>query len=146
MKVGFIGLGNVGGKLAGSLIRNKFSVIVRDLDNKLTKEFSKQGAMIASSPKELAEKSDLIITCLPSPEVCSKVMEADDGVIKGLSKNKIWLEMSTTDSAEVKRIGALVEATGATPLDCPVSGGCHRAATGNIAILVGGKKNVFNKI
>ena len=146
MKVGFIGLGNVGGKLAGSLIRNKFSVIVRDLDNKLTKEFSKQGAMIASSPKELAEKSDLIITCLPSPEVCSKVMETDDGVIKGLSKNKIWLEMSTTDSAEVKRIGALVEATGATPLDCPVSGGCHRAATGNIAILVGGKKNVFNKI
>ena len=146
MKVGFIGLGNVGGKLAGSLIRNKFSVIVRDLDNKLTKEFSKQGAMIASSPKELAEKSDLIITCLPSPEVCSKVMEADDGVIKGLSKNKIWLEMSTTDSAEVKRIGALVEATGATPLDCPVSGGCHRATTGNIAILVGGEKKAFNKI
>ena len=146
MKVGFIGLGNVGGKLAGSLIRNKFSVIVRDLDKKLTEEFSEQGALIASSPKELAEKSDLIITCLPSPEVCSKVMEADDGVVKGLSKNKIWLEMSTTDSAEVKRIGALVEATGAIPLDCPVSGGCHRAATGNIAILVGGEKKAFNKI
>jgi len=146
MKVGFIGLGNVGGKLAGSLIRNKFSVIVRDLDNKLTKEFSEQGAMIASSPKELAEKSDLIITCLPSPEVCSKVMESEDGVIKGLSKNKIWLEMSTTDSTEIKRIGTLVKATGAIPLDCPVSGGCHRAATGNIAILVGGDKNAFNKI
>ena len=73
-------------------------------------------------------------------------MEAEDGVINGLSKNKIWLEMSTTDSAEVKRIGALVEATGATPLDCPVSGGCHRATTGNIAILVGGEKKAFNKI
>jgi len=146
MKIGFIGLGNVGGKLAGSLLRNKFDIIVRDLDDKLTKNFSDQGVQIAKNPKELAEKSDLIITCLPSPEVCSKVMEADDGVIKGLSKNKIWLEMSTTDNAEVKRIGTLVKAAGATPLDCPVSGGCHRAATGNIAILVGGDKKAFNKI
>ena len=146
MKIGFIGLGNVGGKLAGSLIRNKFDIIVRDLDNKLTKKFSDLGALIASSSKDLAEKADIIITCLPSPKVCSKVMESEDGVIKGLSKNKVWLEMSTTDSDEVKRIGALVKATGAIPLDCPVSGGCHRAATGNIAILVGGDKNAFNKI
>jgi 3-hydroxyisobutyrate dehydrogenase len=146
MKIGFIGLGNVGGKLAGSLMRNKFDIIVRDLDNKLTKKFSDLGASIASSPKDLAEKADLIITCLPSPEVCSEVMESEDGVIKGLSKNKVWLEMSTTDSAEIKRIGALVKATGAIPLDCPVSGGCHRAATGNIAILVGGDKNAFNKV
>ena len=146
MKIGFIGLGNVGGKLAGSLIRNKFDLIVRDLDKKLTKNFYDQGAQVAHNPKDLAEKSDLIITCLPSPEVCSKVMESDDGVIKGLSKNKIWLEMSTTDSAEVKRIGSLVKKTGATSLDCPVSGGCHRAATGNIAILVGGEKDAFKKI
>ena len=146
MKIGFIGLGNVGGKLAGSLLRNKFDLTVRDLDNKLTKKFSDLGASIATNPKDLAEKTDLIITCLPSPEICSKVMESEDGVIKGLSKNKIWLEMSTTDNAEVKRIGALVKATGAIPLDCPVSGGCHRAATGNIAILVGGDKNTFNKI
>ena len=146
MRIGFIGLGNVGGKLAGSLIRNKFNIIVRDLDNKLTKKFSNQGAVIANNPKDLAEKSDLIITCLPSPEVCSKVMEAEDGVINGLSKGKIWLEMSTTDSVEVKRIGALVKATGAIPLDGPVSGGCHRAATGNIAILIGGDQKAFNKI
>jgi 3-hydroxyisobutyrate dehydrogenase len=65
MKVGFIGLGNVGGKLARSLMRNKFDIIVRDLDNKLTKKFSELGASIASNPKDLAEKSDLIITCLP---------------------------------------------------------------------------------
>ena len=146
MKIGFIGLGNVGGKLAASLLRNKFNIIVRDLDNKLTKKFSDQGATVVSSSKDLAEKADLIITCLPSPEVCSKVMESEDGVIKGLSKDKVWLEMSTTDSNEVKRIGALVKKTGAIPLDCPVSGGCHRAATGNIAILVGGEKNTFNEI
>jgi len=146
MKIGFIGLGNVGRKLAASLLRNNFNLIVRDLDNKITKKFSDLGALVANNPKELAEKADLIITCLPSPEVCSKVMESEDGVIKGLSKDKVWLEMSTTDSNEVKRIGALVKTTGAIPLDCPVSGGCHRAATGNIAILVGGEKNTFNKI
>ena len=146
MKIGFIGLGNVGGKLAASLLRNKFNLTVRDLDKKLTKNFYDQGALVANSPKELAEKTDLIITCLPSTEICSKVMEAEDGVIKGLTKNKIWLEMSTTDSSEVKRIGDLVRSVEAIPLDCPVSGGCHRAATGNIAILVGGDKNAFNKI
>ena len=146
MKIGFIGLGNVGGKLAGSLLRNKFDLIVRDLDSKLTNFFFDNGAEVAKSPNEVAKKADLIITCLPSPEVCSRVMESDDGVIRGITRNKIWLEMSTTDSKEVKRIGALVKKTGAIPLDCPVSGGCHRAATGNIAILVGGDKNAFNKV
>ena len=146
MKIGFIGLGNVGGKLAGSLLRNKFDLTVRDLDKNLTKDFEIKGAKVANSARELAAQVDLIITCLPSTKICAEVMEADDGIISGLSKNKIWLEMSTTDSAEVKRIGALVKATGAIPLDCPVSGGCHRAATGNIAILVGGEKNAFNKI
>jgi len=146
MKIGFIGLGNVGGKLAGSLLRNKFNLTVIDLDDNLVKDFVSKGSATAKSPKELAEKVDLIITCLPSPKICSEVIEKKDGVIEGLSKNKIWLEMSTTDSNEVKRIGALVKSVGAIPLDCPVSGGCHRAATGNIAILVGGDKKAFNKI
>jgi len=146
MKVGFIGLGNVGGKLAGSLLRNKFDLTVRDLDENLTKPFVEQGAKIANTAKELAEKVDLIITCLPSPEICSEVMEGSDGILNGLSKNKIWLEMSTTDEAEVKRIGQKVIEKKAIPLDGPVSGGCHRAATGNIAIFVGGEREAFNKI
>ena len=146
MKIGFIGLGNVGGKLAESLLRNKFDLTVRDLDNNLTNEFKTKGVKIANSPKELAEEADLIITCLPSPKICSEVMEAKDGVIEGLSKNKVWLEMSTTDESEVKRIGRLVTAKGTTPLDGPVSGGCHRAATGNIAIFVGGERKTFEKI
>ena len=146
MKIGFVGLGNVGGKLAGSLLRNKFNLIVRDLDEQITKKFSDKGAQIANSPKDLAEKSDLVITCLPSPKACSKVMESDDGIIRGLSKGKIWLEMSTTDNKEVKRIGELVKSKGAVPLDAPVSGGCHRATTGNIAIFVGGERKSFDKI
>ena len=146
MKVGFIGLGNVGGKLASSLLRNKFDLTVIDLDSSLTKDFVANGASATNSPKELAQKVDIIITCLPSPSVCSEVMESQDGVINGLSKNKIWLEMSTTDESEVKRLGELVKNKGAIPLDGPVSGGCHRAATGNISIFVGGEHQVFEKI
>ena len=146
MKIGFIGLGNVGGKLAGSLLKNKFNLIVRDLNKNLTKDFEDRGASVASSPKKLAENVDLIITCLPSPKICSEVMEGNDGIINGLSENKIWLEMSTTDESEVKRLGGLVKKKGTIPLDGPVSGGCHRAATGNIAIFVGGERKAFEKI
>ena len=146
MKIGFIGLGNVGGKLAESLIRNKFNLTVRDLDNKLTNLFFKKGASVAKTPKELTKNVDLIITCLPSPKICGEVMEGENGVISGLSKDKIWLEMSTTDETEVKRLGKIVKYKGAIPLDGPVSGGCHRAATGNIAIFVGGERSAFEKI
>ena len=146
MKIGFIGLGNVGGKLASSLMRNKFDLTVRDLDKNLTKSFEDQGAKVVNSPKELAEKVDLVITCLPSTKICAEVMEGENGVLKGLSENKIWLEMSTTDEAEVKRIGQKVIEKKAIPLDGPVSGGCHRASTGNIAIFVGGNRRAFEKI
>ena len=146
MKVGFIGLGNVGGKLAGSLLRNKFDLTVRDLDQNLTKSFIDLGAKFANSPKELAEQVDLIITCLPSPQICAEVMEGEDGILNGLSQNKIWLEMSTTDESEVKRLGKKVTDKKAIPLDGPVSGGCHRAATGNISIFVGGERDAFEKI
>jgi 3-hydroxyisobutyrate dehydrogenase len=146
MKIGFIGLGNVGGKLAKSLLRNNFDLTVRDLDESLTNRFKDLGAKIAKSPKELAEQVDLIITSLPSPEVSAEVMEANDGIINGLSKDKIWLEMSTTDGNEVKRLGEKVIAKKSIPMDGPVSGGCHRAATGNIAIFVGGERKAFEKI
>jgi 3-hydroxyisobutyrate dehydrogenase len=146
MKVGFIGLGNVGGKLAGSLLRNNFDLTVRDLDKNLTQSFKDLGAKVVNSAKELAEQVDLIITCLPSPKICAEVMEAEDGVINGLTENKIWLEMSTTDEAEIKRISKKIIAKKAIPLDGPVSGGCHRAATGNIAIFVGGERKAFEKI
>ena len=146
MKIGFVGLGNVGGKLAGSLLRNKFDLTVRDLDKNLTSMFADMGAKVANTAKELAEKVDLIITCLPSPQICADVMDAEDGIISGLSENKIWLEMSTTDESEIKRLGKKVLDKKAIPLDGPVSGGCHRAATGNIAIFVSGERTAFDKI
>ena len=148
MKIGFIGLGNVGSKLAGSLLRNGYEVIVRDLNDDFVADFVVRGAHTADSPKQLAQASDIIITCLPSPDACSAVMEgteAEEGVIAGLSAGKIWLEMSTTDESEIRRIGALVKAAGAEPVDCPVSGGCHRADTGNISIFAGCSRAVFER-
>lgn len=146
MKIGFIGLGNVGGKLAGSLLRNGMDLTVRDLNKGFVDDFVARGAGSADSPKQMAETCDVVITCLPSPAACSEVMEAEDGILAGLSTGKIWLEMSTTDEAEVRRIGELVEAKGAMPVDCPVSGGCHRADTGNISIFAGCSREAFDRV
>ncbi|MDC3185258.1 NAD(P)-dependent oxidoreductase [Candidatus Pelagibacter sp.] len=146
MKIGFIGLGNVGAKLANSLLRNKFDLTVLDIDNNILDQFKKKGAKIAINPEDLTRNVDLIITSLPSPKISAEIMEGKNGMLKGLSKDKIWLEMSTTDEKEIKRLGNLVLKKGAIPLDGPVSGGCHRAATGNIAIFVGGDRDAFEKI
>jgi 3-hydroxyisobutyrate dehydrogenase len=145
MEIGFIGLGNVGEKLAGSLLRNGFDLTVRDLDRSAARTLIQAGAKWADSAKSLAEDNDVIVTCLPSPSVSAQVMEAPDGVIAGLGPGKLWLEMSTTDSTDLKRIAALVHATGAMPMDSPVSGGCHKAATGNISIFAGGERAAFEK-
>ncbi len=146
VKVGFIGLGNVGGKLAGSLLRNNIDLTVRDLDKEVAQPFLDKGAKWGESPKQMAESVDILITCLPSPAASAAVMEAEDGALKGLSEGKIWAEMSTTDENEVHRLGALVKAAGAEPVDCPVSGGCHRAATGNIAIFAGCTRETFERM
>jgi 3-hydroxyisobutyrate dehydrogenase len=143
LKVGFIGLGNVGGKLAGSLLRNGVDLTVRDLNADIAQPFLDAGASWADSPREMAQKVDVLITCLPSPAASAAVLEAEDGALAGLGPGKIWAEMSTTDKDEVLRLGAKVRAVGAEPVDCPVSGGCHRAATGNIAIFAGCERATF---
>ena len=145
MHIGFIGLGNVGGKLAGSLLRNGFTLTVRDINKETARHFLDSGALWADSPRELAQSVDMIITCLPSPAACSEVMEGVHGVISGLSAGKIWVEMSTTVDTEVTRMGALVAELGAESADCPVSGGCHRAATGNISIFAGCDRSTFER-
>ena len=146
MKIGFIGLGNVGGKLAGSLHRNKFDLTVHDLDGAITDQFKSKGVKIAKSTGDLVKDVDVVITCLPSPKICADVMLGENGILKNISKDKIWIEMSTTDQKEVIRLGKLVAEKNAIALEAPVSGGCHRAATGNIAIFVGGERKAFEKV
>ena len=146
MKIGFIGLGNVGGKLAGSILRNGYDLTVRDLDRKAAQRFLDGGANWADSPAKMAASCDLIITCLPSPPACAEVMEGDDGILDAIGPGKIWAEMSTTDAEEIKRLAKLVEAKGGEAIECPVSGGCHRAATGNISIFAGGERKTFERM
>ncbi|MEL7114257.1 MAG: NAD(P)-dependent oxidoreductase [Pseudomonadota bacterium] len=145
MRIGFIGLGNVGGKLAGSILRNGYDLVVRDLDRSAAEPFLAEGASWADSPAEMAATCEMVITCLPSPAACSAVMEGPDGLLSALGPGKIWAEMSTTDASEVRRLAALVTAKGAEAIDCPVSGGCHRAATGNISIFAGCTRETFER-
>ena len=142
-RVGFIGLGNVGAKLAGSLLRNGVALTIRDLDPGAAAPLLDKGAAWADSPKQMAEACDILITCLPSPVISAAVMEAEDGLLAGFSAGKIWAEMSTTDETEIYRLGEKVAALGGAAVDCPVSGGCHRAATGNISIFAGCSRPTF---
>ncbi|MBO9443941.1 NAD(P)-dependent oxidoreductase [Phaeobacter italicus] len=143
MKVGFIGLGNVGGKLSGSLLRNGVELSVYDLNPDLVASFAERGATAASGPAELMRDCDAVITCLPSPAASDQVMQM---MLPEVREGKIWMEMSTTDEAEIKRLGALVLAAGGAAVDCPVSGGCHRADTGNISIFAGCDRPTFERI
>ena len=109
-------------------------------------EFVARGAVSAISPRALGEAAEIIITCLPSPAASSAVAEGADGFLASLRPGQVWLEMSTTDYAEVLRLGALVAARGGLFMECPVSGGCHRAETGNISIFAGGPRAAFEKV
>ena len=143
MKVGFIGLGNVGGKLAGSLLRNGLDLAVHDLNSDLVDGFVARGAKAGGSAAALMEECDVVITCLPSPAASARVL---DEMLPQVGPGKIWLEMSTTDEAEVKRLGAEVAARGGMAVDCPVSGGCHRADSGNISIFAGCDRAAFETV
>ena len=143
MKVGFIGLGNVGGKLSGSLLRNGVDLTVHDLNEDLVNDYVEKGAKKTSGPAQLMRDCDAVITCLPSPAASDAVMQQ---MLPEVTTGNIWMEMSTTDEAEVKRLGAMVIERGGAAVDCPVSGGCHRAATGNISIFAGCDRETFERI
>ncbi len=143
MKVGFIGLGNVGAKLAGSVLRNGFDLSVHDLDPAAVAEMVATGARDGISPAQTMQDCDVVITCLPSPAICQAVVTE---MIPHVTTGKIWMEMSTTDAGDMQRLGAEVIAAGGMAAECPVSGGCHRAATGNISIFMGGDRATFDAV
>ncbi|WP_300072934.1 NAD(P)-dependent oxidoreductase [uncultured Ruegeria sp.] len=143
MKIGFIGLGNVGGKLSGSLLRNGFDLTVYDLNSDLVAEKVTKGATAGENPAQMMRDCNAVITCLPSPAASDAVMQE---MLPEVREGKIWMEMSTTDQAEAERLGGLVIAAGGAAVDCPVSGGCHRADTGNISIFAGCDRPTFERI
>ena len=143
MKIGFIGLGNVGSKLAGSLLRNGFDLTVLELDEALTTEFVAKGAKAGTTAAQLMADSDVVVTSLPSPAASDAVLNE---MLPEMREGKVWLEMSTTDADMIKAQAEKVAATGATVVECPVSGGCHRADTGNISIFAGCDRATFERV
>jgi 3-hydroxyisobutyrate dehydrogenase len=142
MKVGVIGLGNIGAKLADNLRSGGIDLAVHDLDDARMASFAARGARTGAR-RALVESEDVILTCLPSPAASAQVIEA---LAPWWRPGLIWMEMSTTDATEMRRLAALIEARGGIVAECPVSGGCHRAATGNISVFMGGTRAAFDLV
>jgi 3-hydroxyisobutyrate dehydrogenase-like beta-hydroxyacid dehydrogenase len=143
--VGFIGLGTMGGRIAANILKAGYEVIVNDLQRQQAGHHLQAGAKWADTPRALAERSDVIFTSLPEPADVERVALGADGLIEGIKKGAAYFDLSTNSPAVVKRIHDAFAAKGAHMLDAPVSGGPSGAASGKMAIWVGGDRAAFDK-
>jgi len=143
MRIGFVGLGSLGRHLATSLVQTGFPVTVYDVNDDAVSELVAAGASRATSAAEAARAADTVITCLPSVEVVTRVVEGPGGILEGLAGGGTWVDMSTNDLHELQRLAAVAAGKGIATLEAPVTGGVHRAAAGMITVLVGGDEAVF---
>ena len=143
MRYGFVGLGHLGAPLAASLLRAGFALTVHDRDPAAAADLLAAGATWADHPQAVAERVDAVITCLPSPDASRHVLAGPRGILAGLEPGGTWIEMSTNGEEEVLRMAALAEAAGIRMLESPVTGGVHRAAAGDITVIVGGDADLF---
>jgi len=139
MKIGFIGLGNLGHPLAMSLVKAGHDVTVSDLRPECGAAFIEAGAKCSDNIADVCRDAEAVITALPSPEASRAVVEKAGGVFDHLSKGSCWIEMSTTDFEDIQRLSGVALKKGFNVLECPVTGGVHLAHTGEITVLVGGK-------
>jgi len=142
-RVGYIGLGNLGFHLAHSLLKAGHQVTVTDLDRGLAEPLLAAGAQWADTAKGVAEASDVVFTCLPSPQVIDRVVTGPDGILAGLAPGATWIDNSTNDQSETIRLAAICAERGVHMLESPVTGGVHKAAAGEITVLVGGDPVVY---
>ena len=140
MKYGYVGLGNLGGHIAASLIRHGFDVTVYDLDKSLADRHIAAGAKWAATLKELAVQVDHVFTCLPSPVVSEKVLVQ---LLEGMPPGATWIENSTNGRDEIIRLSEMAKAKNIRTLEAPVTGGVHLAARGEITVLAAGDKDLF---
>lgn len=143
--VGFIGLGKMGRPMARQLLKAGFEVTVHNRSRGVVDELAKEGARPANSPREVAEASDFVLTCLPTPASVEEVYLGDNGVAAGGRAGQIWIDHSTVSPATNARCAEAAAAKGATFLDAPISGGPARAADGTLTIMVGGDAAAFEK-
>ena len=140
--VGFVGLGNVGSKIANNIINNGYKLYVHDLDEIKSQSLVSKGAIFCKSIEELVPKVSVLITCLPSPKSVKEVLLK---CVPKFNQKHLWIEMSTTDEKDMKYLSKLVFDKNAEVLEAPITGGQHRAESGNISILVGGSRASFKR-
>lgn len=144
-KIGFIGLGIMGKPMAKNLLKAGYPLTVHNRSPLPVNELTALGASKAESPKETAQKSDVIITMLPDSPDVEKVLLGENGVLEGAKSGTVIIDMSSIAPLVSKRIAAEIEKKGVEMLDAPVSGGETGAIQGTLAIMVGGKEEIFNK-
>ncbi len=135
MRYGYIGLGNLGGHLAASLLRGGFDLTVHDIDPRLAKRHLAMGGKWASDPAAVAAQSDAVFTCLPSPKISARVLEA---ILPAMKAGATWIENSTIGRDDIVRLAQRAAQSGVRTLEAPVTGGVHLAAQGKITVLAGG--------
>jgi 2-hydroxy-3-oxopropionate reductase len=145
MKIGFIGLGIMGKPMSRNLIKANYELVVMDKNSEVTEELGKLGAKIASSPKEVAAEADVIITMLPDSPDVEDVVLGKNGIIEGATKVLTVIDMSSISPIVSRKISIELEKIGISMLDAPVSGGEPKAIEGTLSVMVGGKKEIFDK-
>ena len=145
MKVGFIGLGTMGGSMAFNTIQGGHELVVHDIRRESATRHLEAGATWADSPREVAEASDIVFTSLPGPTEVEAVFLGEDGILQGMSAGKVYFDLSTSTPNLIRRLHDIASGQGVEVLDAPVSGGPRGAESRNLAIWVGGDKDVFDR-
>jgi len=144
-KLGFIGLGNMGKGMALNLARAGYPLTVHDIRPEPVQELVQAGAKAAGAPREVAENSEIVITMVTSSPHVEQIMFGPDGVLAGLKKGNIIIDMSTIDPIVTRKVAAAATEKGIDMIDAPVSGAPPKAADGTLSIMVGGKKEIFDQ-
>ncbi|GGC60160.1 2-hydroxy-3-oxopropionate reductase [Siccirubricoccus deserti] len=146
MIVGFIGLGTMGASMASNLQKGGYKLVVNDIARQNAQRHIDAGAEWAATPKEVAERADVVFTSLPGPPEVESVIYGEDGLIAGAHPGMAYFDLSTNSQDLVRRIHDDMAPKGAAVFDAPVSGGPHGAASGKLAIWVGGDKALYEKL
>lgn len=146
VKIGFIGLGVMGSPMALNLLKAKYNLVVYDVFPEKVAEFTAKGAEMASSPKDAAAQSDIVLTMLPSNEVVKNVYAGENGIFSGAKKGTVVIDMSSTSPTLIKELYSKAQKIGIRMMDSPVSGGEPKAIDGTLAVMVGGDREVFEEV
>lgn len=146
MKVGFVGLGTMGGNAAKNLIRAGFTVVVHDLRPEAAADHLAMGATWAASPRDMIDRVDCVVSMVFGPSHCEAVLKGPNGLIHGECRGKIWIDMTTSSPFVMRGLAAEFEAAGGHAVDAPVTGSVDAAIRGDMPMFVGGSDAVIERI